>query len=239
MATTMIGWFGDGNGYKGNPNLEPETAHTLSATYINASKNDNWQTKVNVWYTKVDDYIDAQVISSFNRSSVESGTRNILQFTNLDATLYGVKVDTSFELVDSKTLGVWNVAANLSTTHGERDHDNGNLYQIMPLKTELSLQHQLGDWRSALQWQWVDSKTDVDERRLENTTDSYHLVNVQTEVDWQNITLKLAIDNVFDKYYQLPLGGVSVADYRADSGVGFNQLAGAGRSVNIGVRYTF
>ena len=27
MATTMIGWYGDGNGYVGNPDLKPETAH--------------------------------------------------------------------------------------------------------------------------------------------------------------------------------------------------------------------
>ena len=28
----MIGWFGDGNGYVGNLNLKPETAHTISVT---------------------------------------------------------------------------------------------------------------------------------------------------------------------------------------------------------------
>ena len=239
MATTMIGWFGDGNGYKGNPDLDPETAHTISATYINTAKNDDWSINVNAWYTKVDDYIDAEVISSFNSSSSESGTRNILQFTNVDASLYGIKLDALVELADSKTLGHWDISANLASTHGERDNDNGYLYQIVPLKTELSLQHQMGNWRNAIQWQWIDSKTDVDERRLENTTKSYHLVNLQSEVNWQDLTLKFAVDNVFDTYYELPMGGVSVADYRADASQGFNQLAGAGRSVNVGVSYTF
>ena len=239
MATTMIGWFGDGNGYKGNPDLDPETAHTFSATYINTAKNDDWQVNVNAWYTKVNDYIDADVISSFNSSSSDVGTRHILQFTNVDATLYGLKLDTSMELVDSKTFGRWSMTANLTSTHGERDNDNGYLYQIIPLKTELGLHYQMGNWRNAIQWQWIDSKTDVDERRLENTTKSYHLVNLQSEVEWQDITLKFAIDNLFDQYYELPMGGVSVAEYRADSSRGFNQLAGAGRSVNIGVSYTF
>ncbi len=32
MASSMIGWFGDGNGYVGNVNLKPETANTIAAT---------------------------------------------------------------------------------------------------------------------------------------------------------------------------------------------------------------
>ena len=38
MATTMIGWFGDGNGYIGNPDLEAETAHTLSASPLTGKR---------------------------------------------------------------------------------------------------------------------------------------------------------------------------------------------------------
>ena len=32
MAASMIGWFGDGNGYVGNLNLKPEIAHTVALT---------------------------------------------------------------------------------------------------------------------------------------------------------------------------------------------------------------
>jgi iron complex outermembrane receptor protein len=32
MASQMIGWFGDGNGYVGDIDLKPEVAHTVSAT---------------------------------------------------------------------------------------------------------------------------------------------------------------------------------------------------------------
>jgi iron complex outermembrane receptor protein len=239
MATTMIGWFGDGNGYIGNPNLKAETAHTLSATYVITDTNNDWQINANIWYTSVNDYIDAQVVSSFNSSSSDNGSRNILQFANLDATLYGAKIDASMQLLDTETLGQWQLAANLTSTKGKRDDDNGYLYQIIPLKTQLRLNHQLGNWENSIEWQWVASKKDVDERRLENSTKSYHLVNLKSEFIWQSTTLSLAINNLLDSYYTLPMGGVNIAEYYADSEQGFNQLAGAGRSVNIGLSYAF
>ncbi|WP_339771097.1 TonB-dependent receptor [uncultured Paraglaciecola sp.] len=239
MATTMIGWFGDGNGYIGNPNLAPETAHTLSATYIDSGINNDWQLSANLWYTSVKDYIDAQAIDSFNNTSVDIGTRNILQFTNVDATLYGVKLAGSLQLSDSETWGQWQLNADISSTRGKRDNNNGDLYQIVPLKSAVSIEQQSGAWQNSIEWQWVASKKDVDDRRLENTTKSYHLVNFHSKLDWQNITLSFAIDNVLDAYYELPMGGVSIAEYKMDNSQGFNQLAGAGRSVNIGVSYAF
>lgn len=59
----MIGWFGDGNGYVGNPQLEPETAYTLSASYRAFAANRKWELNANICYTAEHDYIDAQVIS--------------------------------------------------------------------------------------------------------------------------------------------------------------------------------
>lgn len=239
MATTMIGWFGDGNGYIGNPDLNPETAHTFSATFSQNEQDKTWQFSANIWYTSVKDYIDAQVIDSFNRATTAAGKRNILQFTNLDATLYGVKLSTKVQLSDSDNWGLWYLDANLSSTKGERDDSDENLYQIMPLQTDLRLTQQFGNWQNSAQWLWVGRKSQVDSRRLENMTDSYHLLNLQSQLTLQELTLSFAITNVFDRLYEQPLGGVSIAEYKADSSMGFSQLLGAGRSVNIGVSYAF
>ncbi|MDZ4211346.1 MAG: TonB-dependent receptor, partial [Methylotenera sp.] len=60
MVMNMVNWVGDGNGYVGNLNIKPETAHTLSATanwHDNAQQ--NWNLKVTPYFTYVDDYIDA------------------------------------------------------------------------------------------------------------------------------------------------------------------------------------
>lgn len=239
MSTSMIGWFGDGNGYIGNPDLDPETAHTLSSSYIKSAKDGTWQLTANAWYTQVTDYIDVTVVGSTNRTDMALTERNTLQFTNLDSTLYGAKIEGIIRVVDSKSAGTLDLTAALTSTHGERDESAEPLYQIMPLHSKIALEQQLGKWQNSLSWQWVDSKTRVDPRRLENLTGNYSLVNLATKATWDKLTVRLAITNLLDKYYQQPLGGVSIADFKTDMSQGFNQLAGQGRSVNAGISYAF
>lgn len=236
MATTMIGWYGDGNGYVGNPDLKPETAHTLSAAY--KYNDDSWQVSTTAWYTAVTDYVDAEVIGSFNRTNTPDGKRNILQFTNLDANLYGARFNALYQFAETST-GKWQVLGKVNVTRGERDEGDEPLYQIKPLQTELALQHQLGNWENSLSWQWVATKDRVDDRRLENETDSYSLLNLNSSMKWQDLTVTFAVNNLFDTYYALPLGGVSVAEFKADNTNGFNQVAGAGRSFELSASYAF
>jgi len=70
-------------------------------------------------------------------------------------------------------------------------------------------------------------------------TDSYQLLAISSQKTWQNLTFKLAITNLLDEYYQQPLGGVSIANYKQDISNGFEQLAGQGRSYNASVSYQF
>ena len=239
MAATMIGWYGDGNGYIGNPDLDVETAHTISATYIKSAKDDRWRLSTNVWYTDVNDYIDADSVRSFNSYDLDNTTRNILQFTNVDATLYGAKIDFTGTIYDSKRLGNWQLKANITNTRGKREDTNQALYQIKPLQTQVGVSQKMGVFENTLSWQWVDTKTRVDSNRFENETDSYQLVNFSSKASWNALTLSVEITNLLDEYYQLPLGGVSIAGLKQDSSNGFEQLAGQGRSVNLAMSYAF
>ncbi|MDC9525006.1 TonB-dependent receptor [Pseudoalteromonas sp. Angola-30] len=239
MASTMIGWYGDANGYIGNPNLKAETAHTISATYSKTAKNDAWRVSANVWYTDITDYIDADIVRSFNSYGLANTTRNILSFTNVDATLYGAKLDISKALYQSTQIGEWQLKANITSTRGKRRDTNQALYQIKPLHTALSLSQQIGIFENALLWQWVDTKSRVDVNRLENQTVSYSLVNISSKASFDALTLGIEVVNLFDTFYQLPLGGVSIAALKQGSSTGFTQLAGQGRSFNISASYAF
>ena len=239
MASTMIGWYGDANGYIGNPNLKAETAHTISATYSKTAKNDAWRVSANVWYTDVTDYIDADIVRSFNSYGLANTTRNILSFTNVDATLYGAKLDISKSLYQSTQFGEWQLKANITSTRGKRRDTNQPLYQIKPLHTALSLSQQIGVFENALLWHWVDTKSRVDVNRLENQTVSYSLVNISSKATFDALTLGIEVVNLFDTFYQLPLGGVSIAALKQGSSTGFTQLAGQGRSFNISASYAF
>lgn len=239
MASTMIGWYGDANGYIGDPNLKAETAHTISTTYSKTAKNDAWRVSANVWYTDITDYIDADIVRSFNSYGLANTTRNILSFTNVDATLYGAKLDISKSLYQSTQFGEWQLKANITSTRGKRRDTNQALYQIKPLHTALSLSQQIGIFENALLWQWEDTKSRVDVNRLENQTVSYSLVNISSKASFDALTLGIEVVNLFDTFYQLPLGGVSIAALKQGNSTGFTQLAGQGRSFNISASYAF
>lgn len=239
MASTMIGWYGDANGYIGNPELDVETANTISATYSKTAKDDAWRVSANVWYTDVNDYIDADIVRSFNSYGLANTTRNILQFSNVDATLYGAKLDISKSLYQSTQFGEWQLKANITSTRGKRRDTNQALYQIKPLHTALSLSQQIGIFENALLWQWVDTKSRVDVNRIENQTVSYSLVNISSKASFDALTLGIEVVNLFDTFYQLPLGGVSIAALKQGNSTGFTQLAGQGRSFNISASYAF
>mgnify|MGYP006188643405 CR=1 FL=1 len=59
MAAVMNNFAGDGNGYVGDIDLNPETAHTFSTTFDLHSVDGCQQLEVTPFYTRVNDYIDA------------------------------------------------------------------------------------------------------------------------------------------------------------------------------------
>ncbi|HQN46559.1 MAG TPA: TonB-dependent receptor, partial [Rugosibacter sp.] len=60
MALEMNNFLGDGNGYLGDPDLKPEKAHTLSATFDWHAPDRAWEFKATPYYSHVTDYIDAR-----------------------------------------------------------------------------------------------------------------------------------------------------------------------------------
>src|SRR3546814_7441845 len=51
MSSRMIGWFGDGNGYVGDPGLKPERADTVSAAVsLKGAAADGWSLRIAPFY---------------------------------------------------------------------------------------------------------------------------------------------------------------------------------------------
>ncbi len=238
MAMTMIGWFGDGNGYVGDIGLAPEIAHTLSAT-LNWSEKENFQLSITPYYTYVNDYIDAKQIGSFNPRRAMAVTRPLLQFVNTDATLYGAELHGRKPLLESaKATTILDL--RIAYTRGERADDGGDLYHIMPLNLKLMLEQNVQQWKSRIEVEWVEDKNNVDDLRLEPATDSYTLVNISTAYQWKRVLLSASVRNLFDEQYDLPLGGVYYSGWLAGDRTGqFESLPGQGRSLNVEVKYEF
>jgi len=248
MSVHMNGWFGDGNGYTGNLDLRPEVANTLSATasWHNAARKD-WELKITPYYTRVQDYIDVDrcpVIEGGNgctdaNFNATTGFVN-MQFANHAARLYGVDVLGRMPLGGSATLGNFGLSGVLGYVRGKNLDTGNNLYHMMPVNAKLILEYRHGNWSSAVDFQAVDAKKDVQALRNELRTAGYALVNLRTSYEWPfveraSLRLDAGIDNLGNRNYVLPLGG----RYWIGDKTGFSAVPGMGRSVYGGLTFKF
>jgi len=217
MAMVMNNFVGDGNGYVGNPGLDPEKAHTLSATVDWHAVDRNWEFKVTPYYTHVTDYIDAKrcLGSETGMTSICGGPMNnivvnkfvLLQYVNQTAQLYGLDVSGHMPLAKTDSLGEFSFAGLFNYTNGKNLTTNDDLYNIMPLNGKLALGHKLGGFDSSVEMVMAKGKNNISDVRNEIKTAGYILANLRTGYNWKSMRLDFGIENMFDKYYSLPLGG--------------------------------
>jgi iron complex outermembrane receptor protein len=244
MAMRMVNLAGDGNGYVGNLELEPEIAHTISLSGDwHDAKGSQWQLVVTPFYTQVDDYIDATpcIAMMCNTANAMPGFR-YLTFTNDDARLYGVDVSGFKHLLHTDALGNLVVRAVISYLDGENDTTGDNLYNIMPLNGTFSIEQSSGKWTNTVEWQLVTAKDDTSAVRNEVDTAGYGLLNLRTSVSLNNIRLDVGVENALDKGYELPLGGAYLGQGKTMSGNDVPwgiAVPGAGRSIYAGLSYDF
>lgn len=232
MAMNMITWFGDGNGYTGNLDLDPERAHTVSLTMGWHTPDKAWNLKVTPYYTYVQDYIGVRKIGD------QMGGQFVnLQFDNHDAELYGVNISGAMPLIRQSDYGSFTLTGTAAYVHGENVDNDVPLYQLMPFNSRLSLLHKFGGWTSAVELDLVAGKHNVDTVRKEMKTSAYALVNLRTSYEWERWRFDLAVENVFDKYYENPLGGINMEE--AIRGLPKDNVAGYGRSFNVGATLKF
>jgi len=243
MAMRMVNWAGDGNGYVGNLDLEPETARTVSAVadWHDAGR-ERWSLRISPYFTTIDDYVDAARCFSAtpygNACTAENLTRTTgfvyLRFVNQSARLYGI--DVSGQLLLARTLGAGRFTAGgaLSWLRGENRTTGDNLYNMMPLNARLALEHRQGGWTGTVEAQLVDAKDLVSQVRNEVRTAGYGLVHLRAGYAWTQVRLDVGVENLFDRFYNDPLGGAYLGQGKTMSGTDVPwgvPVPGMGRSV--------
>lgn len=234
MAASMIGWFGDGNGYVGNLDLKPEVANTIStsAGWHDPNRN-SWEFKVTPYYSYVQDYIDVNYLYSM-------GGINVLQFANHDAEMYGFNMSGRTILAETRDLGVFSLSGNGSYTRGWRIDNGQSLYHMMPLNGKIAVEDKIALWigkfTSAIEVQAAAAKSEVEAVRLEPTTPAYAVVNLRTYYEINNLRFDAGVENLFDKLYYNPLGGINISnfDYGDNSNL-HTPVAAIGRTIYLGL----
>lgn len=242
MVMNMNNWVGDGNGYVGNLNLDPEKAHTFSLTgKWNDAANEDWLLKATPYFTYVDDYIDAVACTEVGKTCPARADGFVnLSLDNQSARLYGIDINAKKRINEGGQLGSFTAIGVISYVRGKNTKTDDDLYNIMPLNAKLGLQHRLGAWKNHLELHMVVAKDNVQAVRRELETDGYSLVNFYTSYDWKHARFDLGFENIFDKGYADPLGGaylgqgMTMASNAMAPQRGI-QVPGMGRSVNVGL----
>ena len=246
MASLMNNFVGDGNGYVGDIDLEPEVAHTFSGSIdLHDADASVWGVKATGYVTRVHDFIDARRCD-FGQCSKANATATdafvFLQYVNQSALLYGVDVSAHWLLGRSDRFGSVTATGSLAYVRGENRTTDDDLHRIMPLNGKLGLVHTLGRWTNAVEYQVVDAKKRVSSVRNEVPTDSYSLLNLRTSYEFEHVRLDLSVENVLDRFYSLPLGGaylgqgLSMSSKTIPWGI---PVPGAGRSVHVALSVDF
>ena len=248
MAMRMVNMAGDGNGYVGNLELEPEIAHTVSASFNwHDAAQSKWGFTVSPYYTHVKDYIDAERCDTGgNACTVANMTAEeafvYLKFVNQKATLYGIDLAGHYALAEGGSYGDLSLKGQLSYVKGENDTTGDNLYNMMPLNMTLSLEQRKGGWQNVAEVEWVSEKQDVSATRNEMTTDSYSLLHLRSSYTWKQVRFDVGVENVFDELYNHPQGGAYFGEGKTMSGDGVEwgtPVPGPGRSIYAGVNIKF
>ena len=241
MAAGMNNFVGDGNGYVGDIDLEPEKAYTASATFDWHSGDRNWEFKATPYYTRVDDYIDAVAVDS-PAFPFKVNEFNVLRYKNQSARLFGIDLSGQMPLAKNN-WGEWGLKGLISYTDGENRDTDDELYNIMPLNGRFTLTHKLGGWDNGIEWVLVDAKDDGSDVRNEIETSGYGLINLRASHSWKTVRVDFGVENLFDKYYELPTGGAylgqgTTMSMRMGPDWG-TAVPGMGRSIYAGVNVTF
>lgn len=246
MAALMNNFVGDGNGYVGNPDLKPEVAYTMSVVAdLHDANHEKWAVKTTAYATYVDNYIDARRLQ--RNTSAGSGcngtnvtTTNcyvLLQYENVDALLYGADLSGSYQFGRLASVGNFSATGVISYVRGNNETTGGHLYHMMPLNLKAGFQHQLGKWTNRLELQSVAEKVRVSEVRNEVNTPGYTIFHLRSSYEWQHARLDFSVENLFNKFYLLPLGGAYVAEGNSmtTGGAAYYgmNVPGMGRSVNV------
>ncbi len=235
MSSQMNSAVGDANGYVGNPDLKPEVAHTVSiAAGWHDRTGKQWTFKATPYYSRVQDFIDANRLSGGTTGLVK------LQYANHDAQLYGLDLSGRTVLGNTTAVGTFALSGVVGYVRGKNLDTGDNLYHIMPINARLALEHERNLWSNTLEVQGVDGKDDVSSTRNELKTGGYGLVHLKTGYRWGQLRLNAGIDNLFDRFYNPPLGGAYwIGDKTAGTTPGTTPVPGMGRTAYMGMTVEF
>lgn len=230
----------DGQLYIGDIRLQPEVSHLVEFGLDYGG--DRLTLSPRLYYSSVDDYIQGTPLDPMHPATMMvRGMNNMngtarpdpLQFTNVDAKLYGFDMDWAWRFNEN-----WSLSGIVNYVRGERRDVEDDLYRIAPPNTTIRLNYAVGHWRAGFENVLYARQDQVSATNREQETAGYGIVNL--DGSWQvtpRLQLAAGVSNLFDKAYASHLGGYNRAA-NPDIRIG-DRLPGYGTSLFARVMYEF
>jgi len=220
----------DGNNYIGDINLKPEVAYQFELGLDwHASKG---AISPRVFYHHINDYIQGTPSTNMtaNMLSAMMGNPDPLQFSNVDAKLYGI--DAGWLLPISQQ---WQLDGTVSYVRGERRDISDNLYRIAPLTARTMLSYHQPTWQVGIEAITVSSQNKVSETNNEKKSGGYAVFNLNANYQAsKRVSLNAGVANLFDREYEDHLGGYYRVSGNPDIAQG-DRIPNPGVSVFAGI----
>jgi len=232
-AQEATGGLADNRTYIGDVNLDPETAYQFEAGLEYAAN--GFYVAPRAFYHRVNDYIQGKEIFGTPANMVKgmmSGDSIVLQFTNVDAELYGMDVEWGYEM-----SGDWRLDGTVSYVRGrQRDNGGDNLYRIAPLNARTQLTYAQDSWSVATEVEMYSAQNDVADYNGEMKSAGYGLLHLRGETQpIAGLNIGLGVENVLGKDYADHTAAINRA-MGSDVSTG-DKVPGQGRNVYITASY--
>ncbi|MCG3200640.1 MAG: Vitamin B12 transporter BtuB [Gammaproteobacteria bacterium] len=196
----------DGNLYVGEVGLDPEVAYQLELGVEWATA--RYYFSPRAFYHYVTDYIQGTpatdpvviVVATAN------GDPTPLQFSNVDARLYGVDAAFGVSLTER-----WAVDGILSYARGERVDIDDNLFRIAPLNAVVDVSYRRERWSAVVEGVIYAAQEEVSITNGEEESPGYALLNLYGQYTFpkQGLTFSAGVENVLGKTYRPHLNGIN------------------------------
>ncbi len=196
---SSVGGLADGNTYLGDLNLKNETAYQFNMSV-------DWHTDKAYVSPRVFYHYISNYIQGLRTTKAVAKGKNILQFSNIEAQLFGVDLEAGYSINDN-----WRLDAGLNYVRGQsldsRAPDD-DLYRMAPLNGRTQLTYEQSGWMGVMEGIFVADQGDVAGYNNELKTKGYMLLNFRGKYEpYKGVVIGTGIENVLDTKHFNHLGG--------------------------------
>ena len=233
LPLQATGGLADGRSYIGGLDLDEERSNEITIGF--GRDIGRFTVSPQVFFRRVDGYIQGTPSTNMTANMVSQmmSGNPALQFSNVDAEIYGADLAWKIELSDQ-----WYLDGIASWARGKRRDVDDNLYRLAPPNASIGATWENDTLSVTTELVAYTKQDKVSVYNDEQRTAGYELLN--TALIWSptdSLRVEARIDNLLDETYQDHVAGINRAN-GSDIPVG-ERLYGAERTLSAGVIWSF